>query len=125
MKKVLGKIEKKWQKRVSKKTLTRIFKSFKMSWHRMRKICGGRPNSQEYQDKKDKLIDLQKLDKEGKIDLYYLDETGFSLLTNVPYGWQKIGEYVGIKSSKSKRLNVLGIMNLKGDEQKLCIIAKY
>jgi transposase len=40
LKKVLGKIEEKWQKKISKKTLTRILKSLKMSWHRMRKICG-------------------------------------------------------------------------------------
>jgi transposase len=29
----------------------------------------------------------------------------------VPYGWQNIGEYLAIPSSRSRRLNVLGIMN--------------
>ena len=31
----------------------------------------------------------------------------------VPYGWQNIGEYLSIDSSRSKRLNVLGIMSRK------------
>ena len=115
LKKVLGKIEEKWSKKISKKTLTRILKSLKMSWHRMRKICGGKPNLEEYIQKKLELQELEKLDSQGEIDLYYLDESGFSLLTNVPYGWQNIGEYVGINSSRSKRLNVLGIINRRGD----------
>lgn len=115
LKKVLVKIEQKWQKRISKKTLTRILKSLRMSWHRMRRVCVAHPNNQEYQEKKLQLLELQKLDAQGEIDLYYLDETGFSLLSNVPYAWQNIGEYLGLKSSKSKRLNVLGIVNRRGD----------
>lgn len=47
----------------------------------------------------------------GEIDLYYLDESGFCLIPCVPYGWQDIGEYLEIPSSRSRRLNVLGIMN--------------
>jgi len=43
--------------------------------------------------------------------LYYLDETGFCLIPSVPYGWQNIGEYLTLKSRRSPRLNVLGIMN--------------
>lgn len=48
-----------------------------------------------------------------KINLYYLDEVGFSLVPSVPYGWQNIGEYLTIPSRHSRRLNVLGIMNRK------------
>lgn len=33
------------------------------------------------------------------------------LIPSVPYGWQSIGEYLTIKSHRSRRLNVLGIMN--------------
>ena len=111
LKKVLVKIEEKWQKKISKKTLTRIIKSLRMSWHRLRRVCGGEPCPTEYQEKKEELERLKKLDEQREIDLYYLDESGFSLVTNVPSAWQNIGEYIGIKSSKSKRMNVLGIMN--------------
>jgi transposase len=33
------------------------------------------------------------------------------LIPCVPYGWQNIGEYLALPSSRSRRLNVLGIMN--------------
>jgi len=54
---------------------------------------------------------LNKLDAAEEIDLYYLDETGFCLIPCVPYGWQPVGETIAISSKRSKRLNVLGIMN--------------
>jgi hypothetical protein len=77
----------------------------------MRRGVGGKPPLQECQDKKAQLEDLKQLDDEGKIDLYYLDETGFFLIPCVPYGWQDIGEYLRIPSRRSQRINVLGIMN--------------
>ena len=51
------------------------------------------------------------MDDRGKIDLYYLDETGFCLIPCVPYGWQEIGEYLTIPRRRSQRMNVLKIMN--------------
>jgi transposase len=49
----------------------------------------------------------------GVIDLYFADETGFTTQPYVPYGWQKKGEQVQIGSrTKSKRLNVFGLMRL-------------
>jgi hypothetical protein len=43
--------------------------------------------------------------------LRYVDESGFSLVPVVPYAWQEKGEYIEIKSKKSKRLNVVGFLN--------------
>jgi len=51
----------------------------------------------------------------GKIDLRYADETAFSLQSNVPYGWSKRGEQIGIPSQKGGNLNVFGLLNLQGD----------
>ena len=82
-----------------------------MSWHRMRRGVGGKPDPIEYKEKKEKLSELKQLEDEGKIDLYYLDESGFCGIPCVPYGWQDIGEYLSIDSRRTKRLNVLGIMN--------------
>ena len=55
-----------------------------------------------------KLIEQE---KRGEIDLRYLDESGFCLTPYVPYGWQEKGENIPIKSSRSRRLNILGLMN--------------
>jgi len=71
-----------------------------MSWHRLRLVVGGQPNAAEYIDKQAQLEELKRL-----------DESGFSLIPSVPYGWQPVGETVGIPSKHSRRLNVWGVMN--------------
>jgi transposase len=111
LKKVKQKIQEEWDINTSTKTIQRILKTLSMSWHRMRRGVGGEPPIHEYQDKKAQLEELKRLDDEGEIDLYYLDETGFCLIPCVPYGWQNIGEYLTIPSRRSRRMNVLGIMN--------------
>ena len=111
LKQVKQKIQDQWGVEVSIKTIQKVLKTLKMSWHRMRRAVGGEPNTQEYEEKKAQLEELQRLEYEGKINLYYLDETGFSLIPCVPYGWQDIGEYLPIPSGRSRTLNVLGIMN--------------
>ncbi|MGJ5673092.1 MAG: IS630 family transposase [Nostochopsis sp.] len=111
LKKVLQKVKEEWGIEISSETIKRILKKFSMSWHRMRREAGGEPEPAEYQEKKAQLEELKRLEDEGEINLYYLDETGFCLIPNVPYGWQKRGEYLAIKSRRSSRLNVLGIMN--------------
>ena len=73
----------------------------------------GEPDPIEYKEKRAQLEEFKKLEDAGEINLYYLDETGFCLIPVVPYGWQDVGEYLPIDSSRSKRLNVLGIMNRK------------
>jgi hypothetical protein len=37
---------------------------------------------------------LREREKEGKLDMYYCDESGFSLESSVPYAWQKKGEEI-------------------------------
>jgi hypothetical protein len=82
-----------------------------MTWHRMRRSVGGEPDPIEYEEKQTQLEEFKRLEDQGEINLYYLDETGFCLIPCVPYGWQDIGEYLTIPSRRSSRLNVLGIMN--------------
>jgi hypothetical protein len=111
LKKVLQLIKEEWGIEVSTETIKRILKKFSMSWHRMRRDVGGEPDPEEYNEKQAQIEGFKRLEDEGKINLYYLDETGFCLIPCVPYGWQNIGEYLSIKSRRSSRLNVLGIMN--------------
>ncbi|NHC34294.1 IS630 family transposase [Scytonema millei] len=113
LKQVAQKIKEEWGITISTKTIKRILKTLSMSWHRMRRGLGGKPNLQEYQEKQAQLEELKRLDERGEIDLYYLDETGFCLIPCVPYGWQNIGEYLALSSRRSRRLNVLGILNRK------------
>ena len=50
------------------------------------------------------------------IDLRFGDETGFSRLPNIPYGWLPKGKQTGIKADNKRVLNVFGLMSL---DQKL------
>lgn len=111
LKQVVQKVKEEWGFEVSSKTIKRIIKMFSMSWHRMRRDVGGEPNPIEYKHKQAQLSEFKRLEDEGLIHLYYLDETGFCLIPTVPYGWQDVGEYLTIPSRRSPRLNVLGIMN--------------
>jgi transposase len=111
LKQVRQKIKAQWNITVSSKTIKRLLSQVRMSWHRLRRGVFGKPKPEEYKAKKSELKQLQKLDSLGIIELYYLDETGFCLTPCVPYGWQPVGEYQTIPSSRSPRLNVLGIMN--------------
>ena len=71
------------------------------------------------------MSELKQLEDEKKIDLYYLDESGFFGIPCVPYRWQDIGEYLSIDSRRTKRLNVLGIMNRQNTLQGASHFDKY
>ena len=76
----------------------------------MRRGVAGQPQTEDYEKQTAQLQELKRLEELGEIHLYYLDETGLSLIPNVPYGWQNQGEYLTLPSRHSSRLNVLGIM---------------
>ena len=86
LKQVVQKIKQEWDINISTETIKRILKKFCMSWHRMRRGVGGKPDPIEYKEKKEKFSELRQLEDEGEIDLYYLDESGFCGIHCVPYG---------------------------------------
>ena len=62
----------------------------------------------------------QGLGKEERreLDLYYLDETGFTLTPAVPYAWQKKGVRLEcLSTSNGKRQSVLGLLSKRGGFQ--------
>jgi transposase len=115
LKRVLQNIEEEWQIKVSKDTIKRVLKSLAMSWRRVRRVVGGKPDQQEYREKQQQLTELLEQEKQGKIDLRYLDESGFSLTPPIPYAWQEKGLGLSLPSQRSKRLNVVGLMNRNND----------
>ncbi len=64
-----------------------------------------------YEAKKECLQELKSLAKQGHIDLYYGDESGFCLTPVTAYAWQYKGEPIQILPQKSKRVNVFGLMS--------------
>ena len=49
---------------------------------------------------------LQKQENQGKIDLYYFDESGCTLEPSMPYAWQEPGTVRDIPARKCGRINV-------------------
>lgn len=86
-----------------------------MGWYRIKRRVKGNPEPEVYQEKKKELGKLKELEKEGKIEIFYLDETGFCLTPYIPYAWQESQSKIEVKSSRSKRLNVLGFLNKSND----------
>jgi hypothetical protein len=107
LKQVAAKIRKEWGITTSTQTIKRVLKVIGMSWHRLRRVVGGQPDAQEYEQKQVELEALKQLEDQGELDLYYLDEAGFCLIPCIPYGWQLIGQTEAIESRRSQRLNVL------------------
>ncbi len=62
---MLQKIEEHWRITVSIKTVKRILKELRMSWHRFRRVHWGHPDPQEYKVKQAELEDLKRLDDQG------------------------------------------------------------
>lgn len=54
------------------------------------------------------------LEDEGKIDICYFDESGFSIASNIPYFWSPIGTTAIIKTMVAKRINLLGFLSKQG-----------
>jgi hypothetical protein len=61
------------------------------------------------------LAALQKQEDQGKIDLYYFDESGFALDHTIPYAWQEPKSVIELPAMRYGRINVLGFMNRQND----------
>jgi hypothetical protein len=48
-------IREEWGMTTSTQTIKRVLKALKMSWHRFRRVVGGQPNAQEYEQKQAQL----------------------------------------------------------------------
>lgn len=53
----------------------------------------------------------------GHIELRFADESGFSMLPNVPYGWLPRGRQTGILADNKRVINIFALLSL---DQKLC-----
>lgn len=111
LKNVLHQMSQEHNIKISIDTLKRLCKAAKMSWKRVRKSLKSKRNEEDFERSKALILQLIKMEKDKEINLRYFDESGFSLVSNVPYAWQKKGEYIELPSSRSTSLNVLGFLS--------------
>ena len=88
-----------------------FFISIGARYKRIRKRPRGIPSPQLYAYKTEKLQELEHLNMDGKIDLYYADESHVCTEGYVPYGWQFRDENVYIPSGKAQRVNIFGMID--------------
>ena len=92
-------------------TLKRMCKRAELSWKRVRKSLRSKRDPDLFDQSRQQLAALIEQSKQQEIDLFYFDESGFTLEPCVPYAWQPRCETIEVPCAKSKRLNVLGFVN--------------
>jgi len=102
---ICGLIEENFGVSVCVKTVQRVLKTSDFRWKRIRLVSGGKPDPEEYESEKKQLKIPEEKEKSGEIELWYYDESGFSLTPCVPYAWQEKWKTLTAESVKSKRLN--------------------
>lgn len=102
--------------KITENMLRRFLKKcLRYSWKRLRKVLKKFPDPDEYDQKVKELAELFCLEAEGFLNIYFADESSFSLTPSVPYGWQKIGETDGIPSERSSKINIFGLMSRENE----------
>lgn len=81
----------------------------------MRRSLKKKRNELEFQVLKEFIKHLLTLESNKEIDLFFFDESCFTLLPSIPYGWQPIGKTIGLESQRSKNLNILGFININNE----------
>lgn len=81
-------------------------------WKRVKKSLASKRDKKLFKKAQKEIKKLEKLNDKGEIELFYFDESGFSLDPNIPYRWQKKGTENTIKvpASKSSHINLIGLM---------------
>jgi len=91
LKRVIGEFSEKHGIEISIDLLKRLCKKTGFGWKRVRKSLKGKRNQEDFERSKEMINQLVESYKAGEINLRYFDESGFSLVSNVPYAWQKKG----------------------------------
>jgi transposase len=115
LKQVIERLHQKTAKRLSISSLKRLAKKARLRWKRVRKSLKSLRDPEEFTTCQRELEALQKQEDQGKIDLYYFDESGFTLDPYIPYAWQEPGTVIEIPAPKGARINMVGFMNRKND----------
>ncbi len=106
LKHVVERLAQKTAKRLSISSLKRLAKKARLRWKRVRKSLKSLRDPIAFAQCKRELEALQKQEDQGKIDLYYFDESGFTLDPYIPYAGQAPGITLEIPARKCGRINV-------------------
>jgi len=111
--KILIELEKETGKQMSKWSLRKYAKRFRLSWKRFRRSLREKRDENAFRVAQQELAELI---AEPGLDVVYFDESGFSLKGVVPYGWQPIGQRyeVPVTGAHGSNVQVLGFESQDG-----------
>lgn len=103
--------------RASPATLRRLLRAAGYVWKRMRRSLRGSRDEADYQRAAAELTALRRdaALPASEFELAWFDETGLTLTPVIPYAWQPVGTTLALPCARSKRLNVLGGLNQRGE----------
>jgi transposase len=102
LKAVIAEIASKFDIEIHVSPLKRLCKNAGLSCKRIRKSLKYKRDPERYAQSKKELEGLIQQAKEGVIDLYYFDESGFTLEPCMPYAWQKKVKQLKFQVQKAK-----------------------
>ncbi len=108
---VIEKYKKRTGKDLKKGTLIRWLRNEMMTWKRCRRSLKKYRDQDRFNDAKRILTEFHNREKQGELDVYYLDESGLSSKSCVPYAWQIKGQTIELPANVNGRLNVIGLIN--------------
>lgn len=95
-------------------TIKRWLKERHWVWKRCRRSLKSKQNPAAFKEGQRVLHALQTKEMAGEIDLFFLDESGFSADACIPYAWQRPGKTLALPANSSGRVNVIGLLSLQG-----------
>lgn len=115
---VLGEIATQIGKVICPDTLRGYLHQAGQVWKRARRSLRSQRDEVLFRTVEEQLEEWRAWCRRGEcpFELYYFDESGFTLQPCVPYAWQPVGERLEIPSGSGKRQNVLGFMRWDGGE---------
>src|SRR5437899_12746532 len=112
LKQVVERLSQKTAKHLSISSLKRLAKKAGLRWKRVRKSVKSLREPAEFPKCQRALEALQKQEDQGKIDLYYCDESGFTLDPYIPYAWQEPGTVIELPATKGTRISPVKVIHL-------------
>jgi|LakMenEpi03Aug12_release.lakeMendotaPanAssembly.Ray.scaffolds.fasta_scaffold576628_1 transposase len=92
-------------------TIRRRLREAGLSFRRIRKRLAKEPDPEEYKRAEKRLAVLEKQQEQGKIEVAYVDASGFSLKASQPMAWQHPERPIWIRAQGHyQRLNVVGFL---------------
>lgn len=90
---VMSRLRSRTGKTISRWSLRRYARRFGLSWKRFRRSLRKKRDEKAFRLAQEELAEML---EEPELDVFYFDESGFSLKGVVPYGWLPIGERIDV-----------------------------